>query len=754
MSARSFPRPAAAARARRLNSAWSAVLLLTGVFNAGLACGQDLPEAVALKQQSGVEAGAPSALGLNSADAKLPAGRLDAAVRLASEDARQALAALDRIAAEWSLGTDEAPSSAVAAADQRQRSELERLITRARLQVHVEAHNVSELVQALSSTAPPTQALSAESADLALMQAQLAELQSRSIEAAERASMALSYYRAGCPLPKPQLGGAEALRELATPDVAARLEAYPGCDYRAVWQAERILERQAMAGGVHAQVRALAHSRLNFALAAGDSYRAAQTWSLLGYLAAVTAEPDAEVERLLSRARESAQHAGDAELRIRILVNESAVASLRSDAATAIARNRSALALARSAGLKRLQPMLLNNLADSQLRMRQPRQALRTTEEALPLAERLGETRVLHALRNNAGLARIGLGQIEAGKREMERAEALLGDTGNSGQRVQMLREFGEALAEAGDARGALDLYHRERALAAQISRENLEAALREIQAGFEAEVRQRDMALLQDQVATRNEELASQDLTLRIWLLLLALLGVLLILGGLLYGRLRGRERLLSERRERLRRESEQDPLTGLGNRRAFEARMQSLGEPPPLPGALLLLDVDHFKRINDRYGHASGDAVLVEVARRILGCLRREDLVVRWGGEEFLIHVSGMDGERALGLARRILERLSGQSIEMPNGSLLVTASLGLCMDQLPSCPVQLEWEERLRLADLALYAAKSRGRNRAVAVLDSAANADTLHAPEIDFEAAERSGQLRVKSAVISG
>jgi diguanylate cyclase (GGDEF)-like protein len=178
----------------------------------------------------------------------------------------------------------------------------------------------------------------------------------------------------------------------------------------------------------------------------------------------------------------------------------------------------------------------------------------------------------------------------------------------------------------------------------------------------------------------------------------------------------------------------------------------MQSLRAQPGAPGALLLLDIDHFKRINDRYGHSSGDAVLVEVARRVQACLRRDDLVVRWGGEEFLAHVSGMGADQALGLGRRILERIASEPVEMTNGSLQVTASMGLCLDLLPSSPAELTWEERLRLADLALYAAKSRGRSRAVAVVDSSGSAEALRAPEIDFEAGERTGLLRTQSAVV--
>jgi diguanylate cyclase (GGDEF)-like protein len=683
------------------------------------------------------------AMGLSSGEPELPAGRIDTAVRLAAEDPNAARRALDALAVRW-FGVAE-PDGA---------SDLQRLLRRGRLQIHVEAREAEALSAALVASPPPERALSPAAADLALMQAQLAELRNLPSESSERAREALLIYRSSCPL-------AAALRNETAVDgpegsepTHRTLQAFPDCDYRAVWQAERILERQAMTGGVLAQARTSAEGRLALALAADDAYRSAQSWSLLAYLAALSGDPPEAVAALLAQAARSAERTGDPGLRIRMLINEAAVARLAGDARVALARTRSALSLARSAGLQQPQVTLLNNLADAQLRLRQPRQALRTVEEALPLAERLGDMRVLHALRNNAGLARIGLGQIEEGKRDMQQAEALLGTEGASGQRVEMLREFGEALAAAGDARGALELYHRERALAAEISRENLEAALREIQASFDAEVRQRDLSLLQDQIATRNDELASQDLTLRIWLLLFALLGVLLLLGALVYSRLRGRERLLSERRERLRRESEQDPLTGLGNRRAFEARMRAIADPPSPAGALLLLDIDRFKQINDRYGHASGDVVLIEVARRIQACLRRDDLVVRWGGEEFLVHVSAMGAEQALILARRILERIAGEAIEVSNGSLRTTASLGLCMDGLPGSGQGLHWEERLRLADLALYAAKSRGRNRAVGVVDCSADVEALRAPEIDFEAAERSGLVRVQSVVIAG
>jgi diguanylate cyclase (GGDEF)-like protein len=671
--------------------------------------------------------------------------RIDKAVRLATEDHAGAVAALDRIEASLT---------------QPLAGETRRQLARARLQALVEALRPDALELALSELDWPS--TGAAGIDRALLEAQLEELRGRGSAAAEKARLALEQLREHCPPPSTlranvlQLEsappvGADSGRDGASAD---GLAAHPHCDYRSMWTALRIIEREALSEGLLTQARAGTLERLELARAAGDLYRTALAWSGLAMLAARENEAAAVIARYQARAREAAERSGEPSLRIRILINEAANAAFAGDAETAMRRNRSALALSRSAGLKRLQALLLNNIADAHLRLGQPRQALSAVREGLPLARASGLRSVELALNSNLGLAQIALGRVEQGRQQLAQLERLREAEGGAGERVAMLREYGEALATAGDAEGALALYHRERELAKQISEQNLAAALREIQQSFDAEVRQRDMALLRDQVATRDAELATQDLTLRIGLLLLAVLAVLLLIAGLLYRNLRGRERLLSARRERLRQESELDPLTGLGNRRAMTARMLAQAAAGGPSGALLLLDVDHFKAINDRFGHAVGDAVLVEVGRRLAASLRRQDAVVRWGGEEFLIHADGVGGEQAMLLARRTLEKLASEPIDTVAGQVRVGASIGLCLLRLnPNAP-DLPWEQALRLADLALYAAKSRGRGRAVGLLAiTAVEPDALLRVEEDFEAAERSGLLQVQSVVLA-
>ncbi|WP_172293441.1 diguanylate cyclase [Pseudoruegeria sp. HB172150] len=156
-------------------------------------------------------------------------------------------------------------------------------------------------------------------------------------------------------------------------------------------------------------------------------------------------------------------------------------------------------------------------------------------------------------------------------------------------------------------------------------------------------------------------------------------------------------------------------DPLTGLFNRGYAMNRMEVIAREARRAGecfAVMMLDLDRFKTINDTFGHAAGDAVLVEVARRMSGCLRNGDLLARIGGEEFLAVVRNAALDDARTTANRIRCAIAEPSVELPNsaGSVTVTASIGLVTSDL----YQAETAKMLEAADRALYAAKADGRN----------------------------------------
>jgi diguanylate cyclase (GGDEF)-like protein len=168
-----------------------------------------------------------------------------------------------------------------------------------------------------------------------------------------------------------------------------------------------------------------------------------------------------------------------------------------------------------------------------------------------------------------------------------------------------------------------------------------------------------------------------------------------------------------------RLRRAEEMaatDVLTGLGNRRAFEAQLKvesSYATRHSQPLALLMLDVDHFKRINDKYGHPVGDKVLIQVAIRIKSALRLSDQAYRIGGEEFAALLRGCDINGARVTAARVLGAVAASSIALTEGAAeLITISCGIAALDKQSNFVSDSLVER---ADRALYRAKSGGRAR---------------------------------------
>jgi diguanylate cyclase (GGDEF)-like protein len=163
----------------------------------------------------------------------------------------------------------------------------------------------------------------------------------------------------------------------------------------------------------------------------------------------------------------------------------------------------------------------------------------------------------------------------------------------------------------------------------------------------------------------------------------------------------------------EEMFREATTDSLTGLPNRRWFfeqagTALAHAKRHGPPL--SLLVLDLDHFKRVNDTYGHAAGDAVLVETAALVREVKRQDDLLCRYGGEEFLLILQGTSRPNAVTFAERLRERLAAHAVRTGRGTLRVTASIGVA---------ELRKDDTLeslfKRADKALYRAKEGGRNR---------------------------------------
>jgi diguanylate cyclase (GGDEF)-like protein len=160
-------------------------------------------------------------------------------------------------------------------------------------------------------------------------------------------------------------------------------------------------------------------------------------------------------------------------------------------------------------------------------------------------------------------------------------------------------------------------------------------------------------------------------------------------------------------------------DPLTGAYNRRTFHeiaerelSRIRRAGQPL----SIIILDIDHFRPVNENYGNRVGDQVLQKIADIVRAALRKEDMLVRYGGEEFLVMLPEVPGPGAVVVAGRIRKSVEAETIQFEGKSLRLTVSVGVSA-RLDEGPESIE--NLLTRADDALALAKQRGRNRVVAL-----------------------------------
>ena len=169
-------------------------------------------------------------------------------------------------------------------------------------------------------------------------------------------------------------------------------------------------------------------------------------------------------------------------------------------------------------------------------------------------------------------------------------------------------------------------------------------------------------------------------------------------------------------EARENLNLQARTDELTGLANRRGFKeyvGESEQRREKSKGSFAVIIGDLDNFKQVNDEYGHKVGDFVLQEIGHILKVLVRSEDLVVRWGGEEFLILMADTDLQGATILAEKIRKKIASSSVAFDGGQIVVTMSLGVDAQK-----PQGDLYATLGSADKAMYEAKRRGRNCVVA------------------------------------
>lgn len=459
-----------------------------------------------------------------------------------------------------------------------------------------------------------------------------------------------------------------------------------------------------------------AHQALRLAEASGQRWRVAMTLADLAHIS-YRADTPARAHQIAAQALAEALKDPDPMTLNQVHTVRGIVHA--DDPAVSLQANLDALEQAGRAGADAVRALGLANMADHHLRQGEPVRALALAEQALPLALATRNTGAEVVARSNIGLAKIALGRVADGRADVQAALALDEKQGAIAYASDGWRELAGYLERAGDLAGAVGAYRQHRAMADRVLRDETRKLLLEAQERQDAEQRARDIELLNRDNALKAEQVHQRNLALILWAVLGACVVVSLVLLWQAFRRVRRTNEALAHSNASLKRQSETDPLTGLANRRHFQTAIRALSDGGLLSGSVFLVDVDHFKRINDGYGHTAGDAVLVEVARRLCEAVRDADLVVRWGGEEFLIVARGHGAAFGRQLAQRLLDLIGSRPVSHEGREIPVSASIGFVSLPLPPYGLRLPWERAIDLVDTVMYLAKAHGRNKAYGV-----------------------------------
>lgn len=418
-------------------------------------------------------------------------------------------------------------------------------------------------------------------------------------------------------------------------------------------------------------------------------------------------------------ALELAREAGDRELEARLLGNLAIVAVELDGPESGLALHREALALSRELDDTRGVAYQLANICDRLVELGRLDEADDTCLQAIDRLEPLGHARVLAGARMTLGDLRRE--QARPGEALVHYQEAL---RIAEGEVPVVEREMLGKLAELHDQRGAhaeaLDYHKRLLALREEMFDAERSEQIEELEARYQLEQHEKEIELLE-----LESDLQAARLEQRNWILagvtvafVMALLASLMAWRGYriksrLEAEVAGRNRELEEALATISQLARQDPLTGLLNRRAFldlADHEQTRARRSGAPLAVAMADIDNFKPINDEHGHAVGDQILKEVAARLREHVREEDVICRWGGEEFLCLLPETDLEAGRRVVDRMRRDLTGKPVETGAGTFSIKLTIGMA-------PVEENLDSAIEAADRAMYEGKRAGRNRVV-------------------------------------
>jgi len=392
------------------------------------------------------------------------------------------------------------------------------------------------------------------------------------------------------------------------------------------------------------------------------------------------------------------------------------VAAEQHDSQTALEANLKGMQVAEQLANQSLSLTFKNNLGSTYIQLEQYPQAKDILGQALLIAQHLADEENSRFILFNLAYIEVMEGN-KAGLLKMRQVVEFYQKNGPKTEFESCLEWLAKAYAASGDYQQQAAALQQRLDLRAELLTEQRDKTLSDLQIRFDTKAKNQQITILQQENALQQELLKNRQLQQRVSILF----AVVMVFGaGLLialYRKVRRSNKQLKRVNQQLEIQSKRDPLTGLLNRRALQEFMaqRSTSKQPKACG-ILLMDIDFFKQINDKYGHAAGDEVLIELSQRLTTLCRQDDLLIRWGGEEFVLLVCNSSTEYLQEVASRLLLLVSATPVDYAGQAIQVDLSGG--MIQLPFAGVdekKFHWEKAMQLADMALYFSKLHGRQQ---------------------------------------
>jgi diguanylate cyclase (GGDEF)-like protein len=368
----------------------------------------------------------------------------------------------------------------------------------------------------------------------------------------------------------------------------------------------------------------------------------------------------------------------------------------------------------------------LANMADQYLIKKEYKKAEQYAKDAGEKAALLESKSGVALSKINRGFALGGQGKVKQG------AELVIEGTEyykNNNQKLDIEEIYGELsymYERAGWLKEALEYVRAQKKISDETFQSDRSKAVAMLQEQYESEQRKKQIELLAKDNSLKDADIKNHRLQ-QVVAILASLVAV--FVGGFVYMLYRRSKKLneqLQEVNSQLEFHAIRDALTGLHNRRAFIGLMSNRvirvenerrEGADANPDCMILLDIDHFKNINDTWGHSAGDVVLKEVASRLRNVVRDNDMLMRWGGEEFLIYSPKSNPEQITSLVERVLRTMSDTPFYHGEQAITVTVTAGFISVPFSDISEDIcDWERALQIADMALYLGKTHGRNRA--------------------------------------